>query len=312
MAGDMMLSHLGRNLADAIAPRGSAYRLGGDEFCVLLPADPARAAPLLAAASSALTSRGEGFMVDASMGQVAIPWEASNATQTLRLADDRMYAHKGGRRGSARHQARDVLMQLLRERQPDLHVHLHRVGQLALAVGRRLDLTAEQLDELARGAELHDVGKAAIPGAILSKPGELDAGESAFMRRHTIIGERILGEAPALAPVAALVRSSHERWDGGGYPDGLAGEEIPLGSRIIALCDAFDAMTSARPYATRLDDQQAMAELRRCAGSQFDPQVVDAFALTLQGERDGESDPLAALDAGAGIATGGSDLAPAG
>ena len=312
MSGDMMLSHLGQNLADAIAPRGRAYRFGGDEFCVLLPADPARAAPLLAAASSALTSRGEGFRVDTSLGQVAIPWEASTATETLRLADDRMYAHKGGRRGSARHQARDVLMQLLRERQPDLHVHLHRVGQLALAVGRGLGLTAEQLDELARGAELHDVGKAAIPDAILAKPGALDAGELAFMRRHTIIGERILGEAPALAPVAALVRSSHERWDGSGYPDALAGEEIPLGARIIAVCDAFDAITSARPYAARLDDQHALAELRRCAGSQFDPQVVEAFALMLQRQRDARADPLAALDADAGIAATGSDLAPAG
>ncbi len=111
-------------------------------------------------------------------------------------------------------------------------------------------MNAEQLDEVRRAAELHDVGKAAIPDAILNKPGSLDPGEWTFMRRHTLLGERILAAAPALAPVALLVRSSHERWDGSGYPDGLAGERIPLGARVIvSVCDAFDAMTSERPYA---------------------------------------------------------------
>ena len=122
----------------------------------------------------------------------------------------------------------------------------------------------EELDEVARAAELHDVGKIAIPDAILDKPGPLDAGEWSFMRRHTLIGERILLAAPALRPVARLVRSSHERWDGGGYPDGLAGEEIPLGARVVAVCDAFDAMTTERPYR----DPRASADASRsCAAA---------------------------------------------
>jgi len=134
---------------------------------------------------------------------------------------------------------------------------------------------------VARAAELHDVGKVAIPDAILNKAGPLDEAEWSFMRRHTIIGERILLSAPALRPVARLVRSSHERWDGGGYPDGLAQEEIPLGARIVAVCDAFDAMTTDRPYRRRVSDAAALAELRGNAGTQFDPQVVKAFARTL-------------------------------
>jgi HD-GYP domain-containing protein (c-di-GMP phosphodiesterase class II) len=104
------------------------------------------------------------------------------------------------------------------------------------------------------------------------------------MRRHTIIGERILMAAPSLRTVAPLVRSSHERWDGSGYPDGLAGEEIPLGSRVVAVCDAFDAMTTNRPYRPRLVEPAAMAELRRCSGTQFDPAVVAAFERVMERE----------------------------
>ena len=155
------------------------------------------------------------------------------------------------------------------------------MGALALAVGRRMGMSAEGLDVLARAAELHDVGKIAIPDAILNKPGPLDEEEWKFMRRHTILGERILMAASALRPVARLVRCSHERFDGGGYPDGLAGEQIPLGARIIFVCDAFDAMTSDRTYSTAIAPAEALAELRRCAGTQFDPRVVEAFAGTL-------------------------------
>ncbi len=123
-------------------------------------------------------------------------------------------------------------------------------------------------------AELHDVGKVAIPDEILLKPGPLDAGEWRFMERHTLIGERIIGSSPGLAPVAAMVRSSHERWDGRGYPDRLSGEDIPLGARIVAVCDAYDAMTKDRSYRSGMDPELALTELRRCAGSQFDPAVV--------------------------------------
>jgi two-component system, cell cycle response regulator len=151
------------------------------------------------------------------------------------------------------------------------------VAELSLSVGRSLGMTPEELDELARAAELHDIGKIAIPDAILDKPGPLDPAEWSFMRRHTIIGERIMLSAPALAPVAHLVRSTHERWDGTGYPDGLEGGEIPLGSRIVAVCDAFDAMTSDRPYRRALPAGEALEEVSKFSGTQFDPTVVEQF-----------------------------------
>jgi HD-GYP domain-containing protein (c-di-GMP phosphodiesterase class II) len=156
------------------------------------------------------------------------------------------------------------------------------VAELARAVGDRMGISGELLEGLERAAELHDIGKIAIPDAILSKPGPLDAEEWRFMRRHTIIGESMLSAAPALQSAAKIVRSSHERFDGKGYPDGLSGDEIPLASRIIFVCDAFHAMTSERPYGTAKTEEAALEELRCCAGTQFDPAVVAAFEAEVQ------------------------------
>jgi diguanylate cyclase (GGDEF)-like protein len=277
VAGDTLLAHLGRRLREAIGDAGAAYRLGGDEFCLLLGGGLGQAEPVIAAAVAALSAEGEGFSVRTSYGTVTLPHEAQTPTVALRIADDRMYAQKGTRRGSARQQTHDVLLEVIHERQPDVHHHVVEVGRLAVAVGRELGMNEEQLDVLHRAAELHDVGKAAIPDAILDKPGPLDEHEWRFMRRHTLVGERILAVAPALVPVALIVRSSHERWDGSGYPDGLAGSEIPLGARIVSVCDAFDAMTSDRPYAPAVPPTAALAELERSAGAQFDPEVVGVF-----------------------------------
>ena len=243
--------------------------------------DPPIQESIVAAARAALSEAGEGFAVTASAGSVLIPAEADTPSSVLQLADRRMYAQKNGSRPSPARQSRDVLLRTLREREPDLHAHLSGVAELAVDVARRLGMDGEELDEVSRAAELHDVGKIAVPEAILRKPGPLDDEEWAFMRRHTVIGERILSAAPALVPVAKLVRSSHERWDGDGYPDGLAGEAIPLGARVVAACDAYDAMTTDRPYRPAMPIADALAEMRRCAGTQFDPRVVDAFELVL-------------------------------
>jgi two-component system, cell cycle response regulator len=281
-AGDALLVRLGRRLEEAVAGRGSAYRLGGDEFCALLRFDRDHVGDDVERSVAALHQRGEGFEVSTSHGTVILPAEAGDAARALQLADQRLYAQKGVRRRQATtQQVRDVLLQMVSERTPELRDHIDDVALLAQGVGRRLGLRAHELHEVVRAAELHDMGKMAIPDALLSKPGPLDASEWEFMRQHTIIGERMLHVAPALEGVARLVRWSHERMDGAGYPDGLAGDEIPLGARIVAVCDAFDAMTSDRPYRRAMPADEAIAELLRHAGTQFDADVVAAFRAEL-------------------------------
>jgi diguanylate cyclase (GGDEF)-like protein len=280
-AGDALLARLGGKLGASLQPYGRAYRMGGDEFCILFAPGGPGTDSILAGAKAALSEGGEGFAVAPSTGVAELPSEAATASEALQLADGRMYAQKDRRSRSASTQTADALLRVLREREPALYEHLNGVGELAVAVGRRMGLSGEDLDVVCRAAELHDVGKMAVPDAILGKAGPLDDHEWAFMRRHTIIGERILGAAPALAPVARLVRSTHERWDGGGYPDGLRGEDIPLGARIVAVCDAYDAMVSDRPYREPVPPAAALDELRRCAGTQFDPEVVDVFCTEM-------------------------------
>jgi diguanylate cyclase (GGDEF)-like protein len=277
LAGDQLLTRLGARLSDAVATHGSAYRLGGDEFCVLMRLDGEDVDDVIARATAALRDSGKQFTIRASFGAVLLPHEADSPDHALQLADERMYAQKRGRAAGPRDQARDVLLRTMQAKQPELDDHSSEVADLAVRVARQLGLTGEQLDEVARAAELHDVGKVGIPDTILNKPGPLDATEWEFMRQHTILGERILNAAPALRPVAQLVRSSHERWDGTGYPDQLAGEAIPLGARIVAVCDAYEAMTADRAYRKALLPHAARQELSANAGTQFDPAVVAAF-----------------------------------
>jgi len=159
--------------------------------------------------------------------------------------------------------------------------HANEVAELAIRVGERLGVDGVELDRLRYGALLHDVGKIGIPAEILRKPGPLTDEERARMDEHTAIGARMLERIPFLAPVAPLVRSAHERHDGGGYPDGLAGEEIPRGAMVIATCDAFHAMTSDRSYRKAMSVGAAEAELRDNSGTQFEPSVVEALLAEL-------------------------------
>jgi two-component system cell cycle response regulator len=276
-AGDDFLRRLGRQLATAMEPYGRGYRLGGDEFCVLASTRGVSAEAICEAAEEALSDRGMGFSITASWGKVLIPVEVVTATDALRTADHRMYAKKGLRAGSARSQARGVLLRVLQEREPELERQLEGVARLVAAFGRALSLEAEELDVLIRAAELHDIGKIAIPDEILRKEGELTSEEWALMRKHPLIGQRVLEAAPALGEVAGIVRSTHERWDGEGYPDALAGRDIPLGSRVILICDAYSAMIEGRPYRPAVSAEQALEELRRGVGTQFDPALVGTF-----------------------------------
>jgi two-component system cell cycle response regulator len=181
--------------------------------------------------------------------------------------------HPSVRRGDSP----DRLTRELAARVPRMEGHHRAVAEMAAAVAGRIGLSGERLHAVVRAAELHDVGKILVPDAILNKPGALDRAELELMRRHAIAGYLILSESGEPAPVPALVRSSHERWDGTGYPDGLSGDDIPLGSRIITICDAYDAMTQPRPYRPARPVADALGELRAGAGVRYDPCLVDVF-----------------------------------
>ena len=313
-AGDALLARLGGRLAERIEGRGRAYRLGGDEFCALIalggePRETGRAAQesggalpeaprkarggpqetrraseaelepheLAAELAGALLEGGEHFTIGACYGEVLLGAETRDPAEALRIADQRLYLQKTLLREPSRPEWRDVLLGLLRERDPELDIHVQQVARLAQRLGREVGMSADALRTLVAAAELHDVGKVAIPEAILDKPAALDEQERSFVERHTTIGERIIASAPTGRPVAAIVRATHERYDGRGYPDELAGEQIPLAARIIAICDAYEAMTSTRSYRAAMPPHEALAELRRCAGTQFDPRLTEMF-----------------------------------
>jgi diguanylate cyclase (GGDEF)-like protein len=279
-AGDALLQRLGGRLKETSVRLGSAYRMGGDEFCMLARCGPEMAEQLLNESVAALEEGGEGWHVGCSHGAVWIPSEAASESRALKLADERMYTNKASR-SSASRQATDVLLQVITEQDGDLDHHSTSVSRLAEAVAELLACPRHEVQQIGLAATLHDVGKTAIPASILAKPGPLDEKEWEFVHRHPLIGERIALAAPSLAHIAPLIRSSHERLDGHGYPDGLQGHSIPLGSRIIAVCDAFDAMTSGRPYRDALTAEAAVAELERHSATQFDPEVVAALCEQL-------------------------------
>jgi diguanylate cyclase (GGDEF)-like protein len=286
LAGDELLARLAARLRCAVKGVGRAYRLGGDEFCAHLDLAGADPAELISSAAAALSETGPEFTIRASLGVVVLPQEAEDTSHALRLADERMYANKRRQATGAGVQASEVLRRTMRAKQPELDQRAGHVARLAARVARRLEVSGEAIDEVFRAAQLHDIGKVGIPDAILSTRRELTDSEWEFIRNHPILGERILQGAPALRPIARLVRASHERWDGAGYPDRLRGEEIPLGARIVSVCDAYEAMVTERSYRAAMSHEGACQELRRCAGAQFDPAVVEAFLAVTDGGED--------------------------
>ena len=299
-AGDALLTRLGGRLSAAVVGSGTTYRMGGDEFCMLAWCAPDSVAALLDEALMALNDHGEGWHISCSEGAVWVPSEAATPSEALKMADVRMYANKASRSSTGR-QVADALLQVLTEQDKGMDTHGGHVAELSAQVAQTLRQPDLEVQRIRLAATLHDIGKTAIPESLLNKPGPLDEHDWTFMHRHTLIGERIVLAAPALAGTAPLIRSSHEHLDGSGYPDALYGEEIPLGSRIIAACDAFDAMTTARSYREAGTVHDALDELTRCSGSQFDPAVVEALRQIVISPGDSQE-----------IQRAGEDLAPVG
>ncbi len=308
-AGDAVLARLGE-LIEELAPRGG-YRIGGDEFAVLLRGDdPAVEAfpELLRERLAALKIAGVPEPVTLSVGVAHFPDHAHDASSLKRRADLALYRSKrnGKDRTSVFRPGETLfaddsgaegesdtgsivavrrLLAALSVRHGRVGEHSTAVADLARAIGRTLGVESGELDHLYLAGLLHDLGKISTPDAILFKPGPLTVEERTVMQKHSRVGFDLL-EGLELAPVDDWILHHHEHWDGTGYPGGLAGAEIPFGSRIVLVADAFDAMTSERPYRRALSVPAAMGELRDLAGRQFDPLVVSALETCLAAEPD--------------------------
>jgi diguanylate cyclase (GGDEF)-like protein len=304
-AGDRLLAAFGSVIAGATRAHDIACRIGNDEFALLLPETPAEGAAVVAnrilsaledlevegvrghAASMGVTALGPGQgpeeLLDCAGAALQEARAAGGAQTCLRVSPaasllpaDLPAAHA------------DVIAALastLGERDRYTGDHSESVVELAERVGEALALEADALARLRTAALLHDVGKVGVPDQILHKPGPLDEHEWAVMREHPVIGERIMRAIPGMGAVARIIRHEHERWDGQGYPDGIAGAAIPIEARIILACDAYHAMTSDRPYRKAMPHADAVAQLSANAGAQFDPEVVEALVGYLFGRR---------------------------
>ena len=300
--GDEVLAATGGVLAAGLRAHDLACRTGADEYAVLIPETDAAGAQI---ALARVVQELEGVhigpvsSISASAG-IAVLGRGESGAQLLANASEalqRARAAGGGRvnadPGADAHTAEDThrrdavsaLTIALLERDRYTGEHSGSVVELTGRVARGLGLDDTEVAHVQAAALLHDIGKVAIPDEILHKPGPLSDEEWALMRDHTIIGERILRAIPGLGSVARIVRHEHERWDGTGYPDGLGGEDIPIGSRIILACDAYHAMTSDRPYRAAMSYAEAVAELTANVGKQFDAAVVEQLVGALYGMR---------------------------
>jgi diguanylate cyclase (GGDEF)-like protein/putative nucleotidyltransferase with HDIG domain len=303
-AADDLLATVARRLTALIRTHDVIGRTGPAEFGLLLPETSSKGAlPVLERLLVALEHVGEGstWAAGASVGVATLE---ADATPEALLADARMacglaQAAGGGRAvlaasvlkdperpvATPHRDAMEALAVALLERDRYTGEHSKAVIEMAGAVARELGLTGTEVERVKSAALLHDIGKVAIPDEILHKPGPLTAEEWKLMRQHPVIGERILRVLPGLGAVARIVRHEHERWDGGGYPDGLTGEQIPVGSRVILAADTYHAITTDRPYRRARSHQHAIDELVRCTGSQFDPLVTEILVVYLEGAR---------------------------
>jgi diguanylate cyclase (GGDEF)-like protein/putative nucleotidyltransferase with HDIG domain len=302
-AGDELLGSVARLMSAATRAHDLLGRIGHAEFGLLLPDTNAEGAlPALERLLVELELVGEGVIraAGASMGVAALErgMSAEGLLASARLALEHAQGVGGGRAvlaakpdavtDPAKAPQRDAIEALalaLLERDRYTGEHSEAVIHMSGAVARNLGLNAPEVERVRSAALLHDIGKVAIPDEILRKPGPLTTEEWRLMREHPVIGERILRVLPGLGSVARIVRHEHERWDGGGYPDGLAGEAIPLGSRIIIAADTYHAITSDRPYRAAKSHSEAVEELTRCAGTQFDPRVTEVLIGHLYGRR---------------------------
>ncbi|HEU4759886.1 MAG TPA: diguanylate cyclase [Dehalococcoidia bacterium] len=303
--GDVVLRQFGRILNHKARDMDVTARLGGDEFAVIMPGADRREADQFAwklwdelGASPVYENGHASIYLGVSVGVGGYPWGGTDLEEIIHWADAKLYANKLERKGFHRQASTkgdsrlasavvEVLSTALDVRDKMTHRHSRRVARMAASVARQMGLSQDQVLEIEYAAALHDIGKIGVADSILRKAEPLEPEEWKEMRRHSQLGYEILNGIDFLRNAAEIVYAHHERWDGTGYPRGMVAEEIPLGSRVFAVVDAFDAMTSRRPYREAMTRDLACIEIARNSGSQFDPVIVEAFLVVIRRSPDG-------------------------
>lgn len=286
--GDRLLCRCAEILRESLRQSDLLARIGGDEFSAILRrTDHATGEAIMRRIRDKIiliNQDDDAVPLGISIGIATAEDKNTSLKETYKQADDSMYRDKLYRSSSSRGKIVQSLLAALAERDYITEGHARRLEDLCRAIGEKIDLSSHQLTDLALLAQVHDLGKVGIPDQILYKPGPLNDDEWEVMRGHPEKGYRIASASPDLAGVADLILKHHERWDGSGYPLGLKGKEIPIECRIMAIIDAFDAMTNKRPYNRVKKREEALAEIKRGSGSQFDPELVTIFFSVIDQE----------------------------
>ena len=278
-AGDALLVHTSKILEKIVNPDEIVARIGGDEFIIIYPKTNSSAVKNKIAAIKSKIAGIEvsGLSLSLSFGYETKTNVMQTFAETLANAENHMYRHKLFEESSLRSKTINVIMQTLFEKSGRESMHSKRVSDICQAIASSMNFDSEEVDRIRIAGLVHDIGKIGINESILNKPSSLNDLEWIEMKKHSEIGWRILSTAKEFFDLANYVLNHHERWDGCGYPNGIRQEDIPIEARIIALADAFDAMTRKRRYRNEMSREQAIEEIKRCSGTHFDPEIVDVF-----------------------------------